>query len=68
MPVKVEKKGDKYRVVEAKTGKVAKNKGGTALDGGGYSSKAKAVKQAQAVNMSMERKKGNKKIPPPSKN
>ena len=50
MPVKVAKRGDKYRVVEAASGKIAKNKGGTALDGGGHSSKAKATSQARAVN------------------
>lgn len=50
MPVKVAKKGNKYRVVEAATGKIAKNKGGTALDGGGHKSPQKAAAQARAVN------------------
>lgn len=56
MPVTVAKKGDVYRVVEARTGKVAKNKAGTALDGGGHRSKGKASKQAAAVNVSLHRR------------
>lgn len=51
MPNKVVKKGDKYRVVEAATGKITKNKSGTAVDGGGHKSKEGAVKQAQAINI-----------------
>jgi len=50
MPVKVAKKGDKFRVIEAKTGKIAKNKAGTAIDGGGHATMAQAVKQVGAVN------------------
>lgn len=49
MPVKVRKRGNKYRLIEP-SGKIAKNKGGTAIDGGGHSSKAKAQRQANAVN------------------
>lgn len=63
MPVKVQKKGDKFRVVESATGKVAKNSSGTAIDGGGHRSKDKAVKQVQAVNIAERRKKG-KSAPP----
>jgi len=50
MPVKVKKVGNKYRVVESATGKVAKNSAGTAIDGGGHGSKQKAVSQVRAVN------------------
>jgi len=50
MPVKVKKQGNKYRVVEADTGKVAKNNAGTAIDGGGHSTRAMAIKQVGAVN------------------
>jgi len=53
MPVKIVKRGDKYRVIEAGTGKIAKNKGGTALDGGGHESKNMASRQARAVNRSL---------------
>jgi len=54
MPVKVKKSGDKFRVVEASTGKIAKNKGGTAVDGGGHSSKGKASAQARAINANVK--------------
>lgn len=55
MPVKVVKRGGKFRVVEAATGKIAKNKAGTAVDGGGFSSKDKAVGQVGAINSSKKR-------------
>lgn len=60
MPLTVKKRGDKYRVVEAKTGKIAKNAAGTALDGGGKKSKPAVEKQAQAVNISQARKRNTK--------
>ncbi len=49
MPAKVEKRGQKYRVVEAATGKVVK-RSGSAVDGGGHSTKAQAAAQARAIN------------------
>ena len=49
MPVTVRKRGKMFRVVES-SGAVAKNKAGTAVDGGGHKSKAKAVRQARAIN------------------
>lgn len=58
MPVKIKPMGGKWRVVEANSGKIAKNKAGTALDGGGHSSKDAALKQVGAVNSSLERRKG----------
>lgn len=60
MPYVVKKKGDMYRVVERDTGKIGKNKGGTALDGGGHASKDAAMKQMQAINISEARKRGAK--------
>lgn len=60
MPVKTVKRGGKYRVVEAATGKIAKNAAGTALDGGGKASKTAVEKQASAVNISMARKAGKR--------
>lgn len=63
MPVTVAKRGDKYRVVEIGTGNVAKNKGGTALNGGGHDTREAAEKQVSAVNISQARKRGHK-IPP----
>lgn len=56
MPVKVEKRGPKYRVVESVGHKIAKNRSGSSLDGGGYSTKDKAVKQVQAVNISLRKR------------
>ena len=49
MPVKVVKRKDKYRIVEP-DGKIAKSKNGKALDGGGHSSRSKAIKQLRAIN------------------
>lgn len=58
MPVKTIKRGPKFRVIESLTGKIAKNSKGTPLDGGGHSTKDKAIKQVQAVNISERRRKG----------
>jgi hypothetical protein len=60
MPLRAARKGDKYRIVETETGRIAKNKAGTAIDGGGFKSRSRAVKQAQAVNISQARKRGAK--------
>lgn len=49
MPATVQMKGGKWRVVEAETGHVVK-RNGTSVDGGGFDSKEKAKKQAQAIN------------------
>lgn len=48
--------GGKWRVVEQATGKIAKNKAGTALDGGGHSDKKAALAQVGAVNSSLKRR------------
>jgi len=50
MPVKIEKRGDKYRVIEAETGRLCRNKAGTPCDGKGHTSKAGAQRQANAIN------------------
>ena len=49
MPVSVEKRGEKYRIVEP-SGKVAKNRAGTPVDGGGHETRLTAVAQARAIN------------------
>lgn len=49
MPVKIAKRGNKYRLVE-KDGKIAKTKTGKAVDGGGKASKAELAKQQRAIN------------------
>lgn len=63
MPLHVEKRDSKFRVVEH-TGQIAKNAAGTALDGGGFKSKADAVDQMQAINLSKLRAHGHKGVPP----
>ena len=54
MPVKAVKKGDKWRVIDADTGRIAKNQGGTAIDGGGHTTRKKAIDQVRAVNRSLK--------------
>lgn len=48
MPVRIKKQGRKFRVVEP-SGKLAR-RGGTPVDGGGHNSRAKAQRQANAIN------------------
>lgn len=50
MPVVARKRGAWWRVVEAETGRIAKNRNGTPVDGGGFSSKSAAEAQARAIN------------------
>ena len=50
MPVTVKHQGSLWRVVEASNGRIAKNRSGSPIDGGGFSSKAQAQAQARAVN------------------
>jgi hypothetical protein len=50
MPATVKKQSGKFRVVEP-SGKLVRNRAGTPVDGGGHASKAKAVRQARAINM-----------------
>lgn len=56
MPVKVIREGKRFRVVEARGGRVAKNAAGTAADGGGHASEAAAQAQARAINANLKRK------------
>lgn len=53
MPVKVKKIGGKFRIVENKTNGISTNKGGTAVDGGGHSSRERAMAQAAAINANL---------------
>jgi hypothetical protein len=50
MPATVKRVGSKWRVVEAGTGKVVKNRSGTAVDAGGHRSREAALRQARAIN------------------
>lgn len=54
MPVHTEQKGGKWRVLDP-DGSIAKNKAGTAVDGGGHTSKSDAVAQVQAININMKK-------------
>ncbi len=50
MPVKVAKRGERFRVVNAASGKIEKTSAGKARDGGGHATKQKAQQQANAIN------------------
>lgn len=51
MPVKVRRVGNRWRIVETATGKIARNAAGTSIDGGGHATSDAARKQAAAVNI-----------------
>ena len=59
MTATVQKRGNKYRVVEKATGSLVK-KSNKPVDGGGHASKPAADKQASAINISQARKHGAK--------
>lgn len=50
MPVHVEKRGIKWRVIEP-SGRIAKTSSGKPKDGGGHSNRAAAISQVRAINM-----------------
>jgi len=56
MPVCVEKRNGKWRIVDCDTRQITKNQGGTAADGGGHSSLISARKQQTAINTSLHSK------------
>jgi hypothetical protein len=64
MPYVIKKRGDKYRIVDKMTGRVARREGGKPADGGGKASKAALKPQMQAMNISYAKKRGVD-IPPP---
>lgn len=55
MPVCVEKRGKKYRIVNCASRQIETNKAGTPLDGGGHDSKDAAMKQMRAINANLEK-------------
>ncbi len=61
MPVKVKREGRKFRVIEASSGRLAKNAEGGEVDGGGHATQAKAEAQARAINASLNNRKKGKK-------
>ncbi len=56
MSVTVRKRGQRYRVVAADSGRLARSKHGRPADGGGHASRAKARRQAQAINAALAEK------------
>ncbi len=56
MPVSLKKIRKKWRIV-GPDGKIEKNRSGTAVDGGGSTSKTKVLAQVQAINLRLRRKK-----------
>ena len=53
----MEKRGPRYRVVESIGHKIAKNKSGSSVDGGGHLTKDAAIKQSQAININLRKRK-----------
>jgi len=49
MTLKVRKRNGKYRLTEMETGRVAKNKNGKPVDGGGHEDEVKAHRQAAYI-------------------
>lgn len=56
MPVRTVKRGNRYRLLESGSRRLARNTAGTPIDGGGHASAGKASRQARAVNASLSRK------------
>ena len=54
MALKVGKRGKLFRLMDGR--KIARNKYGTALDGGGHKAKAKATRQAGYINDATSKK------------
>lgn len=61
MPVKVRKRRGRFRIVEADTGRIVTSSLGNASDGGGHRTRAKAERQARAINAAYSRKKRTKR-------
>ena len=56
MPVTTRQRGGKWRVIEAASGRICKNKAGTPVDGGGFDSKEHAARQCRAINRSLSKR------------
>lgn len=59
MPLIVRKRGDKYRILESDTNRLARGRTGKALDRGGSRSSTSLRKQAAAINIAQARKRGH---------
>jgi hypothetical protein len=64
MPLVVRRRGDKYRILERDSGRIARGRTGKVLDQGGSRSAEALEKQAAAINIAQARKRGHK-IPRP---
>lgn len=53
MPVRTQRRGALWRVVEGEPSRIATNAQGSPLDGGGHRSRARALAQVRAVNASL---------------
>lgn len=56
MPLTVQKRAGRFRLVEARTGALAKNAKGNAIDGGGHVTEKEAKVQVTAINLSKHRR------------
>jgi hypothetical protein len=64
MPLIVRKRGEKYRILERDSGRIARGPTGKALDHGGSRSASSLRAQAAAINIAQARKRGHE-IPRP---
>jgi len=53
MPVRVVKRGKKFRLIETDSGQIAKSKNKKPIDGGGHLTKDKAHRQARVINQNV---------------
>lgn len=56
MPVKAVRRGNRFRVIETSTRKIAKTSLGNPRDGGGHRTEGKAKSQARAINTGRKKK------------
>lgn len=65
MPYSTKKIRNKWRVVLSANGKIALNRAGTPINGGGFTDRKSAVKQVQALNLAERRREGRSAPPMP---
>ena len=56
MPVKVEKRDGKFRIVDSDADRIETNKAGSPVDGGGHETEEAADRQARAINADLRRR------------
>lgn len=67
MPYIIKKRGDKFRIIDKNTGKVARRSTGKPVDGGGKKTKSAVMPQMQAMNIEYAKERGAKIPPAPKK-